>query len=224
MAADFREAGVPLLRIACLQGQVASLNGCNFLDPEMVRRRWQHFAVQGGDYLLSASASTGNVVLATDVVAGAIPYTGILRLWPLSSRVIMPFVRLYIGCRPFQDQIDVLKSGVAIEHFGPTHLKRMCLVLPPENEQRDIVAHIDRELAPYLASMESVSRGMELLREYRTRLIADVVTGKLDVREAADRLPEEADTMEPIEELENGGEADTETVEEAANISEEDAS
>ncbi len=35
-------------------------------------------------------------------------------------------------------------------------------------------------------------REIELLREYRTRLVADVVTGKLDVREAALRLPDEA--------------------------------
>jgi type I restriction enzyme S subunit len=33
---------------------------------------------------------------------------------------------------------------------------------------------------------------LELLREYRTRLVADVVTGKLDVREVAVRLPVEA--------------------------------
>ena len=32
---------------------------------------------------------------------------------------------------------------------------------------------------------------IELLSEYRTRLVADVVTGKLDVREAATRLPDE---------------------------------
>ena len=32
---------------------------------------------------------------------------------------------------------------------------------------------------------------MDLLREYRTRVVADVVTGKLDVREAAARLPED---------------------------------
>ena len=38
-----------------------------------------------------------------------------------------------------------------------------------------------------------------MLREYRTRLIADVVTGKLDVRAAAARLPEEADDQDPIE-------------------------
>ena len=36
----------------------------------------------------------------------------------------------------------------------------------------------------------AVQREIDLLREYRTRLIADVVTGKLDVREAAAELPE----------------------------------
>jgi type I restriction enzyme S subunit len=41
---------------------------------------------------------------------------------------------------------------------------------------------------------------MALLREYRTRLIADAVTGKLDVREAAAQLPEEAEEPEPSDE------------------------
>lgn len=41
---------------------------------------------------------------------------------------------------------------------------------------------------------------ISLLREYRTRLIADVVTGKLDVREAAARLPEESVEPEPLDE------------------------
>ena len=38
-----------------------------------------------------------------------------------------------------------------------------------------------------------------MLQEYRTRLVADVVTGKLDVREAAERLPEGAGEEEPID-------------------------
>ena len=49
----------------------------------------------------------------------------------------------------------------------------------------------------------SVSRAaarLDLLREYRTRLIADVVTGKLDVREAAARLPDEEREIEASEE------------------------
>ena len=43
-------------------------------------------------------------------------------------------------------------------------------------------------------------RQIELLQEYRTRLIADVVTGKLNVREAAAQLPDEGDDQEQMEE------------------------
>ncbi len=207
MAADFRMAGVPLLRISCLRGQTASLDGCNFLDPSMVRHRWSHFAVRTGEYLLSASASTGNVVLATEVIAGAIPYTGILRLWPLSDAAYMPFVRLYMGARPFQEQIDAAKTGVGIEHFGPTHLKRMCITLPPATEQVQIVEAVASQVAPFAVAVERASREIALLREYRTRLIADVVTGKLDVREAAARLPDEAEAPEFLDEVEAEGEA-----------------
>ena len=42
-------------------------------------------------------------------------------------------------------------------------------------------------------------RQIELVQEYRTRLIADVVRGKLDVREAAAQLPDESDEDDPID-------------------------
>ncbi len=63
------------------------------------------------------------------------------------------------------------------------------------------------------ASTNSANSEIALLREYRTRLIADVVTGKLDVRAAAARLPEEVEEPEPLNEtdaLEDGGEEATE--------------
>ena len=47
---------------------------------------------------------------------------------------------------------------------------------------------------------QQARRSEQLLHEYRTRLIADVVTGKLDVREAAAQLPDETDDQDPIEE------------------------
>jgi type I restriction enzyme S subunit len=70
------------------------------------------------------------------------------------------------------------------------------------------------------AIIESVKRQIVLLSEYRTRLIADVVTGKLDVRAAAAALPEseeEPEPIEPIEDTEPGEAADDEAeIEEAA--------
>jgi len=59
-------------------------------------------------------------------------------------------------------------------------------------EQQGIVERIDADSAPVSTAISRLEREIELLREYRTRLVADVVTGKLDVREAAPRLPDEA--------------------------------
>ena len=222
MAADFRDQGVPLLRISCLRGETATLQGCDFLDPDTVQRRWSRFAVQPEDYLLSASASTGNVVPATDAVAGAIPYTGILRLWPLSARVFMPFVRLYMGCRPFQDQIDAAKTGVGIEHFGPTHLKRMSIALPSPSEQREIVAVVGSQTSPFAQATERATCEIRLAREYQTRLIADVVTGKLDVRGAAENLRDEIEDAEPLDDAlaapEEASTLDVDSVSEEADV------
>jgi type I restriction enzyme S subunit len=58
------------------------------------------------------------------------------------------------------------------------------------------------ETASFDSTITRLEREIELLREYRTRLVADVVTGKLDVREAAARLPEVADEPEALDDCE----------------------
>ena len=63
------------------------------------------------------------------------------------------------------------------------------LPLPPEEEQRSIIRWIESVGARIERSSASGNREIVLLYEYRARLIADVVTGKLDVREAAAGLP-----------------------------------
>ena len=66
------------------------------------------------------------------------------------------------------------------------------LVLPklPLPEQIAIVNFVDKWRTNIDDAFGCSRRQITLLREYRTRLIADVVTGKLDVREAAAELPE----------------------------------
>jgi type I restriction enzyme S subunit len=63
---------------------------------------------------------------------------------------------------------------------------------PPLSEQQQIVDYIGNACRGIDASLATIRREADLLLEYRTRLVADVVTGKLDVREAAAQLPEEA--------------------------------
>jgi type I restriction enzyme, S subunit len=56
-------------------------------------------------------------------------------------------------------------------------------VLPPLQEQQQIVDHLDKETTKIDSTIEKETQRIELLKEYRQSLISEVVTGKVDVRD-----------------------------------------
>ena len=84
------------------------------------------------------------------------------------------------------------KQGATVESVEHQYLANTKVPIPPLTEQDQIVQQLTVQTAPINTAISRLKREIELLREYRTRLVADVVTGKLDVREAAARLPDEA--------------------------------
>ena len=93
------------------------------------------------------------------------------------------------------------------------------VAIPPKNELSQILSLVALEITELETAIGRVQREINLVREYRARLIVDVVTGKLDVREASANLPEEPEETEELEEAESadgefedeeaGSEADT---------------
>lgn len=73
--------------------------------------------------------------------------------------------------------------------------------IPPPDEQKTICDALGPALAGVQTAERRINHEISLLREYRTRLIADVVTGKFDVREAAARLPDEPDDDDALDEV-----------------------
>ena len=67
----------------------------------------------------------------------------------------------------------------------------------PLDEQVAITLYLDQAVNKTEQTIMRLEREISLLREYRTRLVADVVTGKLDVRPAACQLPAEPVAPEP---------------------------
>jgi type I restriction enzyme S subunit len=90
--------------------------------------------------------------------------------------------------------------------------------LPPESERAQILAAVEAALGVVERGVDTAQQEIDLLREFRTRLIADVVTGKLDVREAAGRLPDEIDEPEPLDEMEVDGETNGTGAEDADDL------
>jgi type I restriction enzyme S subunit len=76
-------------------------------------------------------------------------------------------------------------------NLNSTRYGKFAVPVPPLDEQQSIVKWVSGESRALNVAISGLEREIELLREYRIRLVADVVTGKLDVREAATRLPED---------------------------------
>ena len=97
-------------------------------------------------------------------------------------------------------------SGAAQPKLTQDRLLNISIAVPPRAEQDRIIASANAATSGLTAAIARTHRQIELIEEYRTRLIADVVTGKLDVREAAAGLPEEPDETDqtaggPVEDV-----------------------
>ncbi|MDW7761887.1 MAG: restriction endonuclease subunit S [Acidobacteriota bacterium] len=95
-----------------------------------------------------------------------------------------------------QYSIAAAQPGLAVER-----ILSLWLPVPPKQEQDLIHEYLRNRTLLIRKSLDLACHEIALLREYRTRLIADVVTGKLDVREAAAQLPDEVEEIEPNEEM-----------------------
>ncbi|MFE0888011.1 restriction endonuclease subunit S [Streptomyces rochei] len=188
MATDFRDDGVPLIRIAGLNKGEVTLNGCNFLDPGQVARQWKQFRLRLGDRLISGSATMGGVSVVRDpAVVGSIPYTGLIILRPTQGDVDMEYVETFLRSSHFMRQIHLLKTGATMQHFGPTHLSQVKAPLPSPADQHAI-ALAAREVVDHAASCEELTkRQIALLEERRRALITAAVTGQFDVAAAGGR-------------------------------------
>lgn len=73
------------------------------------------------------------------------------------------------------------------------NFKNYDIPVPPIEEQQEIVAYIEKETGKIDSLKKEVEKQIELLKEYRTRLISDVVTGQIDVRDVVipEYIPEE---------------------------------
>jgi len=108
--------------------------------------------------------------------------------------VDVAFMVFAMNCRYYRHQVEQAISGAEgmANNLPLSSLRDFSFAIPPTDEAAAISAYLESETAGLQTTIYRLEREIELLHEYRTRLVADVVTGKLDVREAAARLPDEA--------------------------------
>ena len=149
----------------------------------------------GETLVMTIAANIGEVAVLTfdacfpDSIVGFVP----------STKVDRDYLYLLFRCmKPeFMAEAPVNTQGnLNVERIGA-----MGIPFPSRDEQENIAKCVEKEISTFNIAISRLKREIELLREYRTRLVADVVTGKLDVRYAAVNFP--MDELEPVAETDD---------------------
>ncbi|MGE4442402.1 MAG: restriction endonuclease subunit S [Desulfomicrobium sp.] len=119
---------------------------------------------------------------------------------------------------PFVDRVTANSIGIAYPAISESKIGSLHVPLPPTlEEQQRSTEYVEIHTLELNEAISRLSKEIDLIREYRTRLISDVVTGKLDVRgievedvdasEVLDDLDEAEEDM-LLEEAEEGSNGD----------------
>jgi type I restriction enzyme S subunit len=206
----FRADGVPVVRMSNLRrGTLNLTDAVRITESDCVAG----FELKAGDILYGLSGSvgaTGSLGNFAVVAAGDLPAQlnqRVARLRPDGRVLSVRFLVFLIHTSIFYDQVLADTTGTAQFNVSTNDVGKVTFSLPSISDQTEICDWLDATLAKPNDLIARTEREIALMQEYRTRLTADLVTGKLDVREAAAKLPdlpnETVDTPdEALEELE----------------------
>jgi type I restriction enzyme, S subunit len=163
-----------------------------------IESRYTRSRLAGQDIVIAIRGGVGASELVPDELAGANLTQDAARIAARDG--VYPQWLLYaVRSQIFQEHVQSVIVGATVRGINIRDLKRIQVVVPPHSEQTAIADYLNEATEQIGTTSDRARREIELLREYRTRLIADVVTGKLDVREVAARLPDEADESELLD-------------------------
>ncbi|MDZ4820556.1 MAG: restriction endonuclease subunit S [Planctomycetota bacterium] len=187
LTVPFVDEGIALASVTEVQNFSLNLDRC-----KKTKLEWFRILIDGdrrpkrGDLIYCRNVSVGACALVeTDSDFAMGQDVCLIRSQSQNQRFLNYFLR-----SPFmKHQVEQLLVGSTFKRINISEIKALTVLVPPRSEQDAICDFLDAELLRFDVAIERLGREIALLREYRTRSISDVVTGKLDVREAAAHLP-----------------------------------
>ncbi len=164
---------------------IDKFNQLNLSNPEFIS--WDKYyespeiMVQIGDIILTQRGTLGKVVLITEDIGKATINPSMVILSKLKANDY--FLYYFFNSDYFKSWIDLTNTSTAVPMISQGQLGNLKLVLPNNDEQNQIVNSIQKSTKKIDDIIVKAQQEIELLKEYKTALISEVVTGKVDVRD-----------------------------------------
>ena len=204
---NFVDHGIRFIKVESISknlGLVAAMG--SFIDRRtdalLARSR-----LHSGDVLVAIAGAIGRVAIVSQGDLPANCNQAVAVISPRNSIVSSRWVAHLLESPAWQRIMVDRSVQSAQANLSLADLRAVAITIPPVREQDEIVSELEGRTKNLTSVVTAIEDGIMALREYRTRLISDVVTGKLDVREAAANLPDELEE-ELLEDQEQEEETD----------------
>ena len=152
-----------------------------FADPQDVQSLLNRGRPEVGDVLFTTEAPLGEVAnIDREDIALA---QRVIKFRGKKNKLNNYFLKYWLLSVKFQQDSQSFATGSTALGIKASKLNYLRLVLPPIHEQISIVKHMEKETNRIDSIISKSEKEIVLLQEYRTALISEVVTGKIDVRE-----------------------------------------
>jgi type I restriction enzyme S subunit len=160
------------------------------------------YSILEGDIIFTRTSETIDEVGLTSVCYKTIDnavFSGFLiRMRPKQGVLDKRYSRYYFRSKRVRDYFTKEMNSVTRASLGQNLLKNLPVLLPELSEQQIIAEKLDIKTNAFDKLTNTIKKEIFLFQEYRTRLISDTVTGKIDVHGI--EIPEFDETIDIIEE------------------------
>lgn len=158
----------------------------NFMVASATSEEIRKFQLRSGDIILTKDSEEWDDIAVPAYVVSEIPNVicgyHLAQMRPKMSVFNGKYLfwLLTANCINYQFQIEA--SGITRFSLSNYTLSNAIVLIPPIDEQLEIVSFLDNKTMKIDAQIEIEIKSIEYLKEYRTAMISEVVTGKIDVR------------------------------------------
>jgi type I restriction enzyme S subunit len=182
----YQETGVPLLRSQNIYSDRLRLDEVAYISQE-IHDSMNSSKVQHNDVLLNITgASIGRCYYVTEELGEANVNQHVCIIRP-NERIKTIFLFNVLASTIGQFQVLNSQNGTSREGLNFEELGNFIIPLPPKTEQIKVIEFLDRASSKIFTSIDNLNNQMDHLQEYRTALISEVVTGKIDVRDSGEQ-------------------------------------
>lgn len=176
--------GIPLLRSQNIYNDGLRLDDVAFISEE-IDEEMNNSRIFENDVLLNITgASIGRCFYIPKGFGKGNVNQHVCIIRPQLSKILTEYLHIILISGYGQALIDFCQNGANREGLNFQQIRSFELPLPDKKEQSLIFHHIETETKRIDSTISKIEKEIELLAEYRTALISEVVTGKIDIRNA----------------------------------------